>query len=156
MKKIELSPGVFTVELEKDEPIHWHASFFHEETLTELWIPEGATAVAEKAFAYCRGLRLVHLPKSIEHLGHAIFYGTYRDIEIDYAGTAEQFRALGATRRVVRSVQVPGEYDVQPYCNTEGTYYRDETVLEYFHAFCPYCAVTCADGETVTYGKKRE
>lgn len=151
MKKIELSSGVFTVELAEGEAIKWDARFGKNDSLTELHIPDGAVAIAEKAFSYCDNLRRIYMPKSMAHLGHAIFYGTYHHIEIVYAGTEEEFRALAATRRVIRSVQVPGKYDHQPYCNTEGTYYEDRAEMEYFHAFCKSCEVICADGARLKY-----
>ena len=151
MKKIELSHGVFTVEVEENEKIHWNASFFDNEDFFELIIPEGATAIDENAFRYCTKLKRIHMPKSIKYLGHALFYGTYHHIEIIYAGTSEEFKALAATRRVIRSVQVPGKYDVQPYCNTEGTYYEDREVSEYFYAFATSCEVICSDGVHLKY-----
>jgi len=53
MKKIELSPGVFTVELAEGEAINWDASFGKNDSLTELHIPDGAVAISEKAFSFC-------------------------------------------------------------------------------------------------------
>lgn len=156
MKKIELSEGVYTVELDTpDEEIRWDASFFRDEPLTELYIPDGAQRIAEKGFIYCRSLKKIRMPASISYLGHAIFYGTYSEIEIIYEGTSEQFKAIAEPRKVQKEVQVPGAYDHQPYNNTEGTYYTAKTVTEYFDSFCTACTVTCADGVQLYYGSRR-
>lgn len=152
MKKIQLSEGVYTVELDRpDEPIHWDASFFKECDLEQLYIPDGARVIADKAFCYCCALKTIHLPGSITFLGDSLFYGIYHPIEIHFARGAERFRELGAVRKVEREVQVPGKYDHQPYCNTEGTYYKKETVSEYFYRFSKGCRVLCADGEILEY-----
>ena len=152
MKKIKLSDGVYTVELDTpDEPIIWDASFFKNCDLVELHIPEGATTVASYCFRYCRNIKKIHMPASVTYLGHAIFYGTYANVEIHYAGTSEQFKIIGAHRKVQKEVQVPGKYDHQPYNNPEGTYYKTETVTEHFDSFCTSCTVICSDGEILKY-----
>ena len=152
MEKIKLDEGVYTVSLAyADEPIRWDASFFKECDLEELRVPEGATTLADKAFCFCTKLRKIYLPESIAFLGDSLFYGTYAPIEIYYPLSAERFRELAAIRRVEREVQVPGAYDHQPYCNSEGTYYKKEVVSEYFHKFSKSCLVHCADGECLNY-----
>ncbi|MBO7293235.1 MAG: hypothetical protein J6V07_04815 [Clostridia bacterium] len=153
MKKIPLGDGVYTVEPETgDEAIRWDADFYKGCDLRELRIPEGVTAIARHGLEYCDRLLRVYMPTSVVHLGDAIFYGLRQRIEIHYAGTAEEFRKIGEPRKVQKEVQVPGKYDVQPFCNTEGTYYRTETVTESFDHFCADCHVLCADGAELLYG----
>lgn len=155
MKKIELSKGIYTVELENpNEQIYWGAGFYSNCDLEELHIPEGVTAIAKKGLEYCERLKKVFMPTSVVYLGNSIFYGLKQTIEIYYAGTSEQFREIGKSRKVKGQVQVPGKYDVQPYCNSEGTYYKEETVLEAFDQFCADCQVICADGVRLFYGYK--
>ena len=88
-------------------------------------------------------------------LGEKTFYGVYHTFEIFFDGTEEQFRELGSSKRVIRDVQVPGKYDVQPYCSTEGTYYKKEQVTASFDEFCADCQVVCIDGTRLYYGYKR-
>ena len=155
MKKIPLGDGVYTVELEtEDEAIRWDAGFYKGCDLRELRIPEGVTAIARHGLEYCHQLLRVYMPTSVVHLGDAIFYGLRQRIEIHYAGTVEEFKKIGEPRRGQKEVQVPGKYDVQPFCNTEGTYYRTETVTESFDHFCAECCVVCTDGE-LRYGYRQ-
>lgn len=156
MKKIQLSEGVYTVELDRpDEPIHWDARFRKPTDLCELHIPDGAQVIEEKAFQYCDNLLKIYMPESITYLGDALFYGTYHAIEIYYAGTAERFMEIGSPRKVVKAVQISGEYDHQPYNSGVGSYYSDQLVWEAFDSFCAKCEVICSDGEHLHYGYKK-
>lgn len=156
MKKIKINEGIYTIELENnDEPIHWDASFSKHCDLVELIIPDGATTIKDKGFIYCTNLKKINLPSSIKFLGDSLFYGTYELIEINYNGTSEEFKELAKHRKVIRPIQVPGNYDVQPYCNTQGTYYEDREVIEYFDNFCAKCEVKCKDGIILKYGYRK-
>ena len=157
MEKIELSKGVFTVSLQtEDEAIYWGQMFTRPCDLVELHIPEGATAIADHAFKYCNTLKKIYMPKSMKCLGESMLYSVDQTVEIYYQGTSEEFKALAAPRRIIKSVQVPGKYDVQPYCCTEGTYYEDREETVVFDSFCADCRVICADGETLLYGYRRD
>ena len=154
MKKIKIKEGVYTVEPEKqNEALYWGASFFDHDDLEELFIPESITKIEKSGLAYCDNLKKVHMPVTVEYLGDGIFYGLRQTIEIYYDGTAEQFIKI-SKRTVIKDVQVPGKYDVQPYCNSEGTYYKKEKVVESFDHFCADCKVICADGQVLSYGYK--
>ena len=156
MKKILLSEGEYTLELENnDEPINWGAGFFDKENFSVLYIPEGATTIAERGFMYCNRLEKIYMPASVKNLGDNMFYGTYHCIEIYYGGTSEEFKKIGDARKVKKMVQVPGKYDVQPYCNTDGTYYEERWEWESFDSFCAECRVICADGVTLYYGYRK-
>ena len=153
MKKIQLSEGVYTVELERaDEPIAWDARFKNPTDLCELYVPDGAQIIAEHAFSYCENLMKLHLPESIIHLGDKMFYATYHAIEIFYSGSSEQFKTIGAPRKVKKQVQVSGKYDHQPYNSGVGSYYEERLESEWFVAsFSHKCIVHCSDGITLTY-----
>lgn len=155
MKKILLSEGEYTVELADGEALCWDASFLRQDDLEVLHIPEGTGELAAYAFRYCGSLKKINMPASVKKLGDKMFYGTYHCIEIYYAGTSEQFKEIAEPRRVKKMVQVTGKYDVQPYCNTEGTYYKEEWQWEYFDNFCAECLVICADGVTLRYGYRK-
>ena len=44
--------------------------------LTLVKIPEGVTSIGENAFMYT-GLKTVHIPKSVKHIGNGAFYGCF-------------------------------------------------------------------------------
>ena len=157
MEKIKLSEGVYTLKLDRpDEPIRWDASFYRGSDLTELHIPEGAEVIDSHGFEFCDNLTRVYMPKSMKHLGDAIFYGARQPVEIIFSGTEEEFLAFASPRRAMRGVQVPGAYDHQPYNNSEGTYYEEREVTEAFDHFCKCCKVVCEGGVTLRFGYSSE
>jgi len=152
MEIIDKGNGVYEFALAEGETEI--RKFYKYDEFTEVHIPEGAESTADGTFTYCENLKRVYIPKSMKMLGDAMFYGLYHTIEIYYAGTAEEFRELGKAYKKVKDVQVPGKYDVQPFCNTEGTYYEKKTVLCSFSSFAYDIQVITADGERLQYGQK--
>lgn len=64
----ETIDGKKVVEIEKNA--------FINSKIESITIPEGVTKIGEKAFEYCRNLKTVTLPDSLEELGKAAFYGS--------------------------------------------------------------------------------
>ena len=157
MKKTELSDGIYTVEMgDLTEPISCRESFYGVHSMVELYIPEGATAIADKGLSYCFKLKKIYMPASITYLGESMLYGVDGPVDIIYAGTGEQFKALGASRRVKKQIRVSGKYDVQPYCIDEGNFYEEQESWESFDQFCRDIDVICADGVKLHYGYHKE
>ena len=157
MEKIELSEGVFTVKTEDlTEPINCAESFYGVHSMVEFHIPEGATSIASHGFAYCFKLQRIYMPISITYLGDSMLYGVTGPVEIIYAGTGEQFKALGEARRVKKQIRVSGKYDVQPYCIDEGNFYEEQESWESFDQFCRDINVICSDGVKLHYGYHKE
>ena len=154
MEEINKGCGVYEIKLKNnDESVVWRP-FAPTEDLIEVHIPNGAKEIGDNAFKFCRALKRMYMPRSMEKLGNAIFYSTTQTIEIYYAGTSEKFLELAKPYKKKVMVQVPGKYDVQPYCSTEGTYYKEEEQWRYFDSFCADCQVVCNDGSRLYYGYK--
>lgn len=155
MKKIPISEGVYTVELDSpEEYVYCAERFYGEHTMVELRIPEGATALAYKGLAFCFKLKKLYLPQSVTYLGDSLLYGVDGTVDIYYSGTSEQFKPLGAPRRVKKQIRVSGRYDVQPYCMDEGNFYEEHEAWEAFDSFCREIYVNCSDGVRLRYGYK--
>ena len=149
MEKIDKGYGIFEFKL-CDGEVEIPRCYKYDEFI-EVHIPEGAESTAKGTFTYCKNLKRVYIPKSMKRLGDQMFYGIQHEVEIYYAGTAEEFKLLGEPYKMEQDVQVPGKYDVQPYCNSEGTYYEKRVVSCYFARFSKKCKVICADGEILNY-----
>lgn len=54
-------------------------------------MPEGVTAIGKCAFADCKSLEYIYLPKSIETIGDDVFEGCSSLKEIYFAGTLDEF-----------------------------------------------------------------
>lgn len=67
---------------------------FYGTDLLSVIVPEGCKEIRCKAFAFCKGLIFVNLPKSIEFLDSAIFSGSHALSEIRYNGTLEEFSKI--------------------------------------------------------------
>lgn len=153
MKRIHQGNGVFFIEPEKEkEEVYW--GWGEQELVVEAHISEEFTALADSAFSLCRRLRRVYLPATVKKLGNAVFYGIYDTVEVYYDGPSEAFAEMARPYKAIVRVQVPGKYDVQPYCNTEGTYYEEREEWQAFDRFCSDCQVICADGVRLYYGSK--
>ena len=156
MKYIDLGNGVYTIDFEGKEKTVRGCFYDERPLLQEVRVPDGTTELQDHAFSMCRILKKVYLPKSVTTLGHAVFYGVYQTVEVFYEGTKDEFLALAKPYQKIVSVQVPGPYDHQPYCNTDGTYYEDRLEWQYFDSMCADCQVVCADGERLCYGYSKK
>ena len=157
MEKIELSEGVYTVKMDDlNRAIDCSESFYGVHSIVEFHVPEGATSIARHGFAYCFKLERIYIPASITNLGESTFYGVHGPIELHYAGTGEQFKTLGAPKRVKKMIRISGKYDVQPYCIDEGNFYEEQESWESFDQFCRDIHVICSDGVKLHYGYRKE
>lgn len=64
------------------------------ELLSCLAIPEGTVRLGDHAFAYCYNLERVFLPVSIKVIGAELFLGCAAPININYAGTEEEWASV--------------------------------------------------------------
>jgi hypothetical protein len=63
--------------------------------LTGIAFPEGLTTIGESAFGFCEALTEIRLPASITAIGERAFSGCKAVTELTYAGTLEEWNALG-------------------------------------------------------------
>lgn len=151
MKRVDRGNGVFYMEPEKEgEEVYW--GYGEREAIVEAHISDQFTALADHAFSLARNLKRVYLPASIKALGDSTFYGIYGTIEIFYDGPSEEFIRMATPYKKKVMVQVPGPYDYQPYCITDGTYYEEREEWQCFDSIAEDCQVVCADGVRLYYG----
>ena len=67
---------------------------FHNTDLEEIVIPSSVTRLELDCFEYCRHLRSVTLPVSLEYFDYNVFTGCESLTEINYLGTMEQWEAI--------------------------------------------------------------
>ena len=70
------------------------SAFYNCSKLTNIVIPEGVTSIEEYAFYDCRGLTSITIPVSLKSIGDSAFYECDMDLEINYAGTEEQWNQI--------------------------------------------------------------
>ncbi len=78
---------------------------FHGFTFEEIVIPEGVKIMGDFVFAYDHTLRRITLPESLESIGSRTFFSTSIE-EIHFAGTEEQWKALGIRADTIEGVKV--------------------------------------------------
>ncbi len=144
--------GIFYLELSEGEASIPAAEFYHRLDIVELHLPCGIEEIGERAFCFCYNLKKVYMPSGIKRLGKHLFYGLSDCVEVIFDGTEEEFLALSKPYKKMESIQVPGPYDKQPYCNTAGTYYVEREEWQYFDGFCRDLQVLCKDGAKLYFG----
>ncbi|MGD9928191.1 MAG: leucine-rich repeat domain-containing protein [Sphaerochaeta sp.] len=61
-------------------------AFAEDSKIQTVFVPEGVKLIDESAFYYCKNLKDIYLPQSLERIGPWALYGP-SDIVIHYAGT---------------------------------------------------------------------
>ncbi|MDE6067462.1 MAG: leucine-rich repeat domain-containing protein [Treponemataceae bacterium] len=92
----------------------------------ELVIPEGVTAIGEKAFYECESLTSVSIPASVTSIGDDAFYGCTKLREGKFTGTKAQWNAIKGINEVnITYIQCSDGYigvkDVPDYLKMYGT-----------------------------------
>ena len=151
MNVIDEGEGVFRVEFGEGEHSIPVAEFYRRADIVELHLPNGVEEIGERAFCFCHNLKKLYMPSSVKRLGKNLFYGITKT-EVIFDGTEEEFLTLAKPYKKFVQVQVPGPYDKQPYCNTDGTYYEEREQWQYFDGFCRELRVNCKDDKQLYYG----
>ena len=61
--------------IDDEDPYHMKQTYLGEDTITEIFIPEGVTTIESYAFARLTALTTVHLPTTLTKIGVGAFYG---------------------------------------------------------------------------------
>lgn len=64
------------------------------ESLTDIVIPQGVSAIGVDSFGYCYNLTSVTIPESVNYILHAAFWDCHSLKDIYYNGTTQQWNAI--------------------------------------------------------------
>ena len=107
--------------------------------LTNVVISEGTTEISEYAFADCISLKTVYLPKSLTKIYGYAFDGCSKIVEVNYAGTEEQWRTVS----------------VHQYINSKGNQYLINAKINYNYCVHSYVGTVITPATHLNEGLRK-
>ncbi len=82
--------------------------------LARVTFNEGLEAIGERAFSSCSALSTIYLPKSLKTIGKNAFYNCSGIVEVNYAGSAGNWKSVSAAKSGNETLISAVKYGVRP------------------------------------------